>query len=379
MLYVIINLHFGLRPFSGGVQMELIDILVAASAVKASDIHIVVGKPPVVRINGKMQSLTQFPVLTEEMAKGIIYSMLYQDQISRFEEKLELDFSYNILGLSRFRVNVLSQKDGIEAVMRLIPSKIPSPKDIRLPDAAMALTHLPRGLILVTGPTGCGKSTTIATMVDIINAERREHIITIEDPIEFVFGHKNCIVRQREVGVNTHSFSEALKHCLRQDPDVILVGEMRDLETISLAVTAAETGHLVFATLHTQDAPQTVDRIVDVFPPYQQQQMRVQLAATLKAVICQQLLPKADGVGRVAARELMIITHAISNLIREGKSHQLYSAIETGSKHGMFTLESSLAELVREKLISVDEAFSKANNPETLRLKLAASGLRVQN
>jgi twitching motility protein PilT len=379
MLYVIINLHFGLRPSSRGVQMELIDILVAASAVKASDIHIVVGKPPVVRINGKMQSLTQFPVLTEEMAKGIIYSMLYQDQISRFEEKLELDFSYNILGLSRFRVNVLSQKDGIEAVMRLIPSKIPSAKDIRLPDAAIALTHLPRGLILVTGPTGCGKSTTIATMVDIINAERREHIITIEDPIEFVFGHKNCIVRQREVGVNTHSFSEALRHCLRQDPDVILVGEMRDLETISLAVTAAETGHLVFATLHTQDAPQTVDRIVDVFPPYQQQQMRVQLAATLKAVICQQLLPKADGVGRVAARELMIITHAIANLIREGKSHQLYSAIETGSKHGMFTLEASLAELVREKLITVDEAFSKANNPETLRLKLAASGLRVQN
>jgi twitching motility protein PilT len=358
--------------------MELIDILVAATSLKASDIHIVVGKPPIVRINGMMQPLNQFPVLTEEIAKGTIYSMLYQDQISRFEENLELDFSYNVLGLSRFRVNVLSQKDGIEAVMRLIPAKIPTPREIRLSDAAVALTRLPRGLILVTGPTGSGKSTTLASMVDIINTERREHIITIEDPIEFVFGHKNCIVRQREVGVNTHSFADALKHCLRQDPDVILVGEMRDLVTISLAVTAAETGHLVFATLHTQDAPQTVDRVIDVFPPHQQQQMRVQLAATLKAVICQQLLPRADGHGRVAARETMIITHAISNLIREGKTHQLYSAIETGAKSGMCTLETSLAELVKEKLITVDEAFVKANNPESLRLKLAASGIRTQ-
>ena len=358
--------------------MELIDILVAATSLKASDIHIVVGKPPIVRINGAMQPLNQFPVMTEEIAKGAIYSMLYQDQISRFEENLELDFSYNVLGLSRFRVNVLSQKDGIEAVMRLIPAKIPTPREIRLSDATVALTRLPRGLILVTGPTGSGKSTTLASMVDIINTERREHIITIEDPIEFVFGHKNCIVRQREVGVNTHSFADALKHCLRQDPDVILVGEMRDLQTISLAVTAAETGHLVFATLHTQDAPQTVDRVIDVFPPHQQQQMRVQLAATLKAVICQQLIPKADGNGRVAARETMIITHAIANLIREGKTHQLYSAIETGAKQGMCTLETSLAELVRERLVTLDEAFSKANNPEALRLKLAAAGIKLQ-
>jgi len=358
--------------------MELIDILVAATSMKASDIHIVVGKPPMVRINGMMQPLSQFPVMTEEVAKATIYSMLYQDQISRFEENLELDFSYNVLGLSRFRVNVLSQKDGIEAVMRLIPSKIPTPKDIRLSDAVVALTRLPRGLILVTGPTGSGKSTTLATMVNIINSERREHIITIEDPIEFVFGHKNCIVRQREVGVNTHSFADALKHCLRQDPDVILVGEMRDLQTIALAVTAAETGHLVFATLHTQDAPQTVDRVIDVFPPHQQQQMRVQLASTLKAVLCQQLLSRADGNGRVAARETLIVTHAISNLIREGKTHQIYSALETGAKHGMCTLETSLAELVKEKLITVDEAFVKANNPESLRLKLAAFGMKIQ-
>jgi twitching motility protein PilT len=237
---------------------------------------------------------------------------------------------------------------------------------------------LPRGLILVTGPTGSGKSTTLASMIDIINTERREHIITIEDPIEFVFEHKNCIVRQREVGMNTHSFSDALKHCLRQDPDVILVGEMRDLETIALAVTSAETGHLVFATLHTQDAPQTVDRVIDVFPPHQQQQMRVQLASTLKAVMCQQLLPRADGKGRVAARELMIVTHAISNLIREGKTHQIYSAIETGAKQGMSTLEASLAELVRDRLITIDDAFSKTNNPDTLRLKMASMGIKAQ-
>jgi twitching motility protein PilT len=357
--------------------MEMIDILVAGAQAKASDIHIVVGKPPMVRVNGSMQALAQFPVLTEEISKGLIYSMLYQDQIGRFEDKLELDFSYNVPGLSRFRVNVLSQKNGIESVLRLIPSKIPSPKEIRLSDASMALTKLPRGLILVTGPTGSGKSTTLASMIDLINTERREHIITIEDPIEFVFDHKNCIVRQREVGMNTHSFSDALKHCLRQDPDVILVGEMRDLETIQLAVTSAETGHLVFATLHTQDAPQTVDRVIDVFPPHQQQQMRVQLASTLKAVICQQLLPRADGRGRVAARELMIVTHAISNLIREGKTHQIYSAIETGAKQGMSTLETSLAELVRDKLINVDDAFAKANNPDTLRLKLASMGIKA--
>jgi twitching motility protein PilT len=358
--------------------MEIVDILIAATHAKASDIHIAVGKPPMMRKHGKMQAIPNFPSLTEEQAKGLIFSMLYQDQIGVFEEKLELDFSYNVLGLSRFRVNVLLQKEGIEAVMRLIPSKIPSPREIGLPDAAVALTRLPRGLILVTGPTGSGKTTTIASMIDMINMERYEHIITIEDPIEFVYGNKNCLVRQREVGVHTHSFSEALKHCLRQDPDVILVGEMRDLETISLAVTAAETGHLVFATLHTQDAPQTVDRVIDVFPSHQQAQMRIQLAATLRAVMCQQLLPRADGNGRIAARELMIATPAICNLIREGKTHQLYSSIETGGKIGMFTLETSLAELVRQKLIHADEAFTKANNPESLRIKLAAAGIRAQ-
>lgn len=357
--------------------MEILDIMSAAVESKASDIHLVVGKPPMVRIFGHIKPLAKFDPMSAEECKSLIYGMLYQDQIARFEEKLELDFSYNIPGLSRFRVNVMSQKNGIEAVMRLIPTKIPNPKDIRLSDAVMNLTRLPRGLILVTGPTGCGKSTTLAAMLDTVNIERNDHIITIEDPIEFVYDHKNCIVRQREVGLNTHSFSEALKHALRQDPDVILVGEMRDLETISLALTAAETGHLVFATLHTQDAPQTVDRVIDVFPPHQQQQVRVQLAATLKGVICQQLIPKTDTRGRVAAREVMIVTHAISNLIREGKTHQLYSSIETGAKFGMTTLETSLAELVKERQITADAAFSKSNNPDTLRIKLSALGIKA--
>lgn len=357
--------------------MDIIEILTAASNAKASDVHIVIGKPPMVRIHGSIKPLPNFPVLTEEDSKSLIYSMLYQEQIARFEEKLELDFSYNVPNIGRFRVNVLSQKNGIEAVMRLIPVKIPSPSELRLSDAVVQLTNLPRGLILVTGPTGSGKSTTIASLINVININRHEHILTIEDPIEFVFENINCIVRQREVGMNTRSFNDALRHALRQDPDIILVGEMRDLETISLALTAAETGHLVFATLHTQDAPQTIDRIIDVFPSHQQQQIRIQLAATLKAVICQQLVPRADGKGRVAAREVLIVTHAVANLIRESKTHQIYSSIETGAKHGMCTLEASLADLVKARLITIEDAFAKTNNPETLRLKLSALGIKV--
>ena len=350
--------------------MEMIDILRAAVENDASDIHIVVGKPPMVRVRGHMESLSGFHELTSEDTKALIYSMLYEDQVAHFEEKLELDSSYSIPGLSRFRVNVLLEKNGVSAVMRLISSKIPTPKDLRLSDTIVSLTKLPRGLVLVTGPTGSGKSTTLASLIDIINAARKEHILTVEDPIEFVYEMKNCIVRQREVGSHTRTFLDALKHSLREDPDVILVGEMRDLETISLALTAAETGHLVFTTLHTQDAPQSVDRIVDVFPPHQQQQVRIQLAATLKAVICQQLLPKADGKGRIAAREVMIVTPAISNLIREGKTHQLYSAIETGAKFGMCTIETSLVELIKERLITLEEALTKANNPDAVRSKV---------
>jgi len=355
--------------------MEMIDIFRAAVGLQASDIHMVVGKPPMVRIRGSIDRLPGFPDLTSEDTKRMIYSILYEDQIQRFEEALELDASYTVPGLSRFRVNVLLQKNGVEAVLRLIPSKIPDPRELRLSEAILSLTKLPRGMVLVTGPTGCGKSTTLACLIDIINATRKEHILTVEDPIEFVYEMKQCIIRQREVRSQTHSFLEALRHALRQDPDVILVGEMRDLETISLAISAAETGHMVFATLHTQDAPQTVDRMVDVFPPHQQQQIRVQLSSTLKAVICQQLLPRVGGKGRVAAREVMMVTTAVANLIREGKTHQLYNAIEIGAKFGMCTLETSLAELVREKLITLQDAMSKANNVQTLMTKLQTPGV----
>jgi len=355
--------------------MDMIDVMNFAVTRGASDIHIAVGEPPLARINGKIQALKfddgkPMAALNGETAKSLIYGMLYQDQIARFEEQLELDFSFRVQGLGRFRVNILRNERGVEAVMRLIPSVIPSPKSIGLTDTILSLTKLPKGLVLVTGPTGSGKTTTLAAMLDLINQERQEHILTVEDPIEFVYENKGCVVRQREVGRDTHSFSQALKHALRQDPDVILVGEMRDLETISLALTAAETGHLVFATLHTQDAPQTVDRVIDVFPPHQQQQIRVQLGSTLKAVICQQLLPRVDKKGRVAAREVMIVTAAISNLIREGKTHQIYSSIETGAKFGMSTLETCLAQLVMQGLVTKEEALLKTNNQATLSTKL---------
>ena len=354
--------------------MEMLDIIKTAIEANASDIHLLIGKPPMIRRHGQVIPLVQFPVLTAEKSKELIYSMLYEDQIQRFEESLELDSSFEIPHVSRFRVNVLRQKNGVEAVLRVISSGIPDPKSLGLTAPIINLTKLPRGLVLVTGPTGCGKTTTLACLIEIINQTRKEHILTIEDPIEFVYESKGCIVRQREVGANTLSFNNALKHALRQDPDVILVGEMRDLETISLAISAAETGHLVFATLHTQDAPQTVDRIIDVFPPHQQQQVRTQLSTSLQAVICQQLLPRADGKGRVAAREVMIVTPAVSNLIREGKTHMIYSAIETGMKFGMMTMDTHLAMLVKERLVLPEEALSKAQNPEQLRMKLGAPG-----
>lgn len=354
--------------------MEMLDILRTAVEADASDIHIVIGKPPMIRLHGHVMAIEQFSEITAEESKRLIYSMLYEDQIQRFEENLELDSSYDIAGLSRFRVNVLVQKNGIEAVLRVISSTIPDPKTLRLSEAIINLTKKPRGLILVTGPTGSGKSTTLASLIEIINKTRKEHILTIEDPIEFVYESKGCIIRQREIGTNTLSFSEALRHALRQDPDVILVGEMRDLETISLAISAAETGHLVFATLHTQDAPQTIDRIIDVFPTHQQQQVRTQLSNSLEAVICQQLLPRADGKGRVAAREVMIVTPAIANLIREAKTHMIYSAIETGMKFGMINIDTHLSMLVKERLITLELAMSKSQNPEQVRMKASAPG-----
>ncbi|HRY30491.1 MAG TPA: type IV pilus twitching motility protein PilT [Elusimicrobiota bacterium] len=347
--------------------MEFIDVLRLGVKQGASDIHLVIGKPPMARVNGEILELPGFEPVSAEESKRLIYSILYDEQKQRFEEQLELDCSFAIAGLARFRVNVLMQRNGVEAVLRIISSKIPDPETLRLSPAILEFAKLPRGLVLVTGPTGSGKSTTLACLVNIINSVRREHILTIEDPIEFVYEHNKCIVRQREVGQSTRNFNEALRHALRQDPDVILVGEMRDLETISLAITAAETGHLCFGTLHTTDAPQTVDRIIDVFPPHQQQQVRVQLSTVLKGVVCQTLIPRLEGEGRVAAREIMIVTPAIANLIREGKTHMIYNAIETGAKFGMVPLDRCLADLVGEGVISFDDALTKSSDPEKLR------------
>ncbi len=355
--------------------MEFIDILQEAVLLNASDVHLLIGKPPMIRMRGEILPLKKFPVLTAEETKRLIYSILYDDQKQKFEEHLELDCSFAIKDLARFRVNVLKQRNGVECVLRVISSKIPTPDALRLPPAIIELINLPRGLILVTGPTGSGKSTTLACLIQLINEKFTDHILTIEDPIEFVYESANSIIRQREVGQSTHSFQNALRSALRQDPDVILVGEMRDLETISLAITAAETGHLCFGTLHTTDAAQTVDRIIDVFPTSQQQQVRVQLSTVLRAVVCQTLLPRKETDERIAAREIMIVTPAISNLIREGKTHMIPNAIETGGKFGMISLDKALIDLVKSGLITNEDAVAKANNPDTVRSgKVAVSG-----
>ena len=342
--------------------MELVEILKAAVGSGASDIHLVIGKVPMMRADGHIQEIPGFPVLSADESKRLIYSILYEEQRARFEENWELDCSFAVTGFARFRVNVLVQKNGVEAVMRVITSKIPTPEQLRLTPAITGFSNLPRGMVLVTGPTGSGKSTTLAAMVELINQSMSHHILTIEDPIEFVYDSKKSIVRQREVGQNTKSFSNALKGALRQDPDVILIGEMRDLETIGLAITAAETGHLCFGTLHTKDAPSTIDRIIDVFPPHQQTQVRVQLAVALAGVVSQLLIPRLDGQGRVAAREVMVSTPAISNLIREGKTHMIYGAIDTGAKFGMVSMDQALASLVKSGVIDMEEAVTRCHN-----------------
>ena len=347
--------------------MEFIDILKAAVERGASDLHMVIGRPPMVRYGGAIVSLVDLPEISADESKRLIYSILYDDQKQKFEENLELDCSFEVKGISRFRINVFMQKNGVEAVLRVISSRIPPPEALRLPQAITELTDQPRGLVLVTGPTGSGKTTTLACLIQMINEKHSHNILTIEDPIEFVYEPVNSIIRQREVGQSTHSFANALRSALREDPDVILVGEMRDLETIQLAVTAAETGHLCFGTLHTTDAASTVDRIIDVFPPSQQQQIRVQLSNVLRAVVSQTLLPRSDEEGRIAAREIMVVTPAISNLIREGKSHMIKNAIETGGKYGMITLDKGLIELVNAGMISVEAAMSKASDPELIK------------
>ena len=347
-------------------ELNVQQLLEAVLDNEGSDLHLTAGAPPTIRIHGDLVRLEGFPKLVPERLRKSIYSILPQRQREILEQSLELDTSYSLPGKARFRVNVYFQRDAIGAAFRLIPYEIRSLEELGLPGHLAELCRMPRGLVLVTGPTGSGKSTSLAAMLDVVNQERPVHIMTIEDPIEYLHQHKRAIVNQREVGADTKSFAEALRHVLRQDPDVILVGEMRDLETISTAVTAAETGHLVFATLHTQDAPQTIDRIIDAFPPYQQQQIRVQLSTTLQAVITQQLLQNWDASGRVVAAEVMIATPAIRNLIREGKVHQIYSAMQAGGRYGMRTMDQSLAQLVQSGVLTWELGVQRCHDPQEL-------------
>jgi len=346
---------------------ELTEVLTQTARAGASDLHLVVGKPPMVRRQGVIEPLPGHAEIKAEECERMIYSVLTEAQRAKFEEHWELDGSVAIAGVSRFRLNVFRQKNGIAAVFRVISAKIPTPAEIGLMPSISNLIDLPRGLVLVTGPTGSGKSTTLACLIEAINLKHQKHILTIEDPIEFVYEDKQSVILQREVGSTTKSFSHALRHSMRQDPDVILIGELRDLETIQLAITAAETGHLCFATLHTHDAATTVDRLIDVFPAHQQQQVRVQLSTVLQGVVCQQLLPRKGGGGQVCAREFMKITTGIANLIRQSKTHQIYGAIEAGAKHGMITMDQYLAFLLKQDLLELDEALGAAHDPDTVK------------
>jgi len=346
---------------------DIDQLLTYAVANKASDLHLSVGLPPCIRINGSIRKIDQLPILDNESLREMVYSILPQAVRERFEETKELDTSYAVKDVGRFRVNVMQQRGAVGAVLRMIPHEIPDFSTLGLPDSIRSFADLRHGLVLVTGPTGSGKSTTLASLIDIINTSRPLHIVTVEDPIEFLHTSKKAIINQREVGVDTTSFSESLRHVLRQDPDVILVGEMRDLETISTALTAAETGHLVFATLHTQDAPQTIDRVIDVFPTNQQDQIRIQLASTLEAVVTQQLTLSANGSARLPIAEVMICNSGIRNLIRTAKTHQIYSLMQTGSAYGMQTMDQALARAVKDGRITEAHAFDRCRNTNELR------------
>src|SRR5438067_3075923 len=345
---------------------------------EASDLHVTTGTPPVIRVRGEVERLGDFDSLTAEETQQLLYRILSSEQQKLLELNRQLDFSHSIPGLARFRVNVYFQRESIGAAFRLIPTELKTLEELGIPSSLHTLTEKPRGIVLVTGPTGSGKSTTLAAILDEINRNRSEHILTIEDPIEFVHRHKRCIVNQREIGPDALSFGDALKAALRQDPDIILVGEMRDMETISTALTAAETGHLVFATLHTQSAPSTIDRIIDVFPAEQQEQVRIMIANSLQGVVTQTLLPTADGRGRVAALEILLPDDAVRNLIRQAKIEQVYSIMQTNTARGMQTMEQALADLTLRRVVNAEDAFAHTNRRDILGGILERSGMDVR-
>jgi twitching motility protein PilT len=353
---------------------ELLEHMVERNA---SDLHVTTGTPPVIRVRGEVERLHHFDALTAEETQSLLYRILSSEQQKHLELKRQLDFSHSIPGLARFRVNVYFQREALGAAFRLIPTELKTLEELGIPSTLHTLAEKPRGLVLVTGPTGSGKSTTLAALIDEINRNRSEHILTIEDPIEFLHRHKRCIVNQREIGTDATTFADALRAALRQDPDVILVGEMRDLETISTALTAAETGHLVFGTLHTQSAPSTIDRIIDVFPPEQQEQVRIQIASSLQGVVTQALLPTADGMGRVPALEILLPDDAVRNLIRQGKVEQIYSVMQTNAGRGMQTMEQSLGELITRRVVTLEVGLSRSSRPQQLLGLLERAGVKV--
>ncbi len=356
--------------------MELLDLFkTVVNDDSISDLHLTVNSKPIVRKTGKLRIFEKYPEkITFEKMRNIIRTLMTEEQWKTFEEEGQLDFSYSVPGFTRFRVNAYYQRGAISLALRVIPTKVPTVDALGLPEILKKLAMQRRGLVLCTGPTGSGKSTTLASMINEINEKRNCHILTLEDPIEYLHNHNNCIVHQREVGIDTKSFADGLRAALRQDPDVILVGEMRDLETISIALEAAETGHLVLATLHTSDAPKTVDRIIDVFPAHQQQQVRIQLSSCLNGIIAQQLLPRTDGDGMLAAIEVLIGTPAVRNIIREGNSSQLESVMQTGGKYGMIVMNNYLISLYEKGLISMEIALRRSTNPEYVKKRLGRIG-----
>jgi twitching motility protein PilT len=356
--------------------LNIDDLLAVTVERGASDLHLTAGSPPVIRVNGRLERLVDHDKITPDETRTMLYRILSTEQQKLLETRRQIDFSYSIPGLARFRVNTYFQRTSVGAAFRMIPAQIKPLEELGIPTRLYELAEKPRGLVLVTGPTGSGKSTTLASLIDHVNQTRHEHVLTIEDPIEFLHWHRTCIVNQREIGPDATSFAEALRSALRQDPDVILVGEMRDLETIATALTAAETGHLVFATLHTQGAPQTIDRVIDVFPAEQQGQVRVQLASTLQGIVTQNLVPTADGKGRTAALEILMPDDAVRNLIRQSKIEQIYSVMQTSTSRGMQTMEQSLADLVTRGVITPTVAFSRSSRPDQLHGLLERAGFQ---